>query len=98
MTIETKRNEKELIVALSGRLDTTTAPSLEKAISENIYDIDKLILDFKELEYISSAGLRVVLNAQKKMQQIGEMKVINVSEVVMDVFEITGFVDILTIE
>ena len=98
MTIETKRNEKELIVALSGRLDTTTALSLEKAISENIYDIDKLILDFKELEYISSAGLRVVLNAQKKMQQIGEMKVINVSEVVMDVFEITGFVDILTIE
>ena len=98
MTIETKRNEKELIVALSGRLDTTTAPSLEKAISENIYDIDKLILNFKELEYISSAGLRVVLNAQKKMQQIGEMKVINVSEVVMDVFEITGFVDILTIE
>ena len=98
MTIETKRNEKELTFALSGRLDTTTAPTLEKAIGENIHDIEKVILDFKELEYISSAGLRVVLNAQKKMQAIGEMKVINVCEEVMEVFEITGFVDILVIE
>ena len=98
MTIETKRNEKELIVALSGRLDTTTAPTLEKAISENISELEKLILDCKGLEYISSAGLRVVLNAQKKMQQMGEMKVVNVCEEVMEVFEITGFVDILTIE
>ena len=98
MTIETKRNEKELIVALSGRLDTTTAPTLEKAIGENINGIEKLTLDFKGLEYISSAGLRVVLNTQKKMQQIGEMKVINVCEEVMEVFEITGFVDILVIE
>ena len=98
MTIETKRNEQELIVELSGRLDTTTAPTLEQIISENIYDIENLILDFKGLEYISSAGLRVVLNAQKKMQQIGGMKVINVREEVMEVFEITGFVDILIIE
>ena len=98
MTNETKRNEKELIVELSGRLDTITAPTLEQRISENIYDIEKLILDFKGLEYISSAGLRVVLNAQKKMQQIGGMKVINVCEEVMEVFEITGFVDILSIE
>lgn len=98
MTIETKRNEKELIVELSGRLDTTTAPTLEQRISENIYDIENLILDFKGLEYISSAGLRVVLNAQKKMQQIGGMKVINVCEEVMEVFEMTGFVDILIIE
>ena len=98
MTIETKRNEKELLVELSGRLDTTTAPTFERTISENICGIETLILDFKGLEYISSAGLRVVLNAQKKMQQIGEMKVINVCEEVMEVFEITGFVDILSIE
>lgn len=98
MTIVTKRNEKELVIELSGRLDTTTAPTLEKTISENICDVEKLILDCKGLEYISSAGLRVVLNAQKKMQQIGGMKVINVCEEVMEVFEITGFVDILSIE
>ena len=98
MTIEIKREKKELIVALLGRLDTTTAPTLENAINENISDAEKLILDCKGLEYISSAGLRVVLNAQKKMQQIGEMKVINVCEEVMEVFEITGFVDILSIE
>ena len=98
MIIETKRNEKELTVALSGRLDTTTAPTLEKTIVENIGGVEMLLLDFKGLEYISSAGLRVVLNAQKKMQQVGEMKLINVSSEVMEVFEITGFVDILTIE
>ena len=98
MIIETKRNEKELTVALSGRLDTTTAPVLEKTIVENIGGVEMLLLDFKGLEYISSAGLRVVLNAQKKMQQAGAMKVINVCEEVMEIFEITGFVDILTIE
>ena len=98
MIIETKRNEKELTVALSGRLDTTTAPALEKTIVENIGGVEMLLLDFKGLEYISSAGLRVVLNAQKKMQQVGEMKLINVSSEVMEVFEITGFVDILAIE
>jgi anti-sigma B factor antagonist len=98
MIIETKRNVKELTVALSGRLDTTTAPALEKTIVENIVGVEMLLLDFKGLEYISSAGLRVVLNAQKKMQQTGAMKVINVCEEVMEIFEITGFVDILTIE
>jgi anti-sigma B factor antagonist len=98
MTMEIKRNEKELTVALVGRLDTTTAPTLEKTLGENTSGIEKLVLDFKGVEYISSAGLRVVLNAQKKMQQIGEIKVINVSQEVMDVFEMTGFVDILVIE
>lgn len=98
MIIETSQNGKELIVALSGRLDTTTAPTFEKTIVENIDSVETLVLDFKGLEYISSAGLRVVLNAQKKMQQVGEMKLINVSSEVMEVFEITGFVDILTIE
>ena len=98
MTIEMQRNEKELNVALSGRLDTTTAPTLEQTIGKHIGEIETLVLDFKGVEYISSAGLRVVLNAQKKMQAIGEMKVINVCQEVMDVFEMTGFVDILTIE
>ena len=98
MTIEIKRNVEELVLQIVGRLDTTTAPALEKTIMENISEIKNLILDFKELEYISSAGLRVLLSAQKKMQQIGKMKVINVCEEVMEVFEITGFADILVIE
>lgn len=98
MTIEIKRNAEELVLRIAGRLDTTTAPALEKAIMENMDEIKALTLDFKELEYISSAGLRVLLSAQKKMQQIGEMKVINVCEEVMEVFEITGFADILVIE
>ena len=98
MTIEIKRNVEELVLQIVGRLDTTTAPTLEKTIMENMNGIKSLILDFKGLEYISSAGLRVLLSAQKKMQQIGEMKVINVCEAVMEVFEITGFADILVIE
>ena len=98
MTIEIKRNAEELVLQIVGRLDTTTAPALEKTIMENMSGIKTLILDFKELEYISSAGLRVLLSAQKKMQQIGKMKVINVCEEVMEVFEITGFADILVIE
>ena len=79
-------------------MDTTTAPALDKTINENLNNIKTLILDFKGLEYISSAGLRVLLSTQKKMQQIGTMKVINVSEEVFEVFEITGFADILVIE
>ena len=98
MTIEIKRSAEEIILQIVGRLDTTTAPALDKAIAENLSGIKSLILDFKGLEYISSAGLRVLLSAQKKMQKIGEMKVINVCEEVMEVFEITGFADILVIE
>ena len=98
MKIEMTRNEQELVVEVEGRLDTTTAPTLDKDINENVHEEDTLILDFKALEYISSAGLRVLLSAQKKMQQIGAMKVINVCAEVMEVFEITGFADILTIE
>ena len=98
MTIEIKRNVEELVLQIVGRLDTTTAPTLEKTIMENMNGIKSLILDFNGLEYISSAGLRVLLSAQKKMQQIGKMKVINVCEAVMEVFEITGFADILVIE
>ena len=98
MTIEIKKNADELVLVITGRLDTTTAPNLDKEINENLENVKSLILDFNGLEYISSAGLRVLLSAQKKMQQIGTMKVINVCELVMDVFEVTGFKDILTIE
>ena len=98
MTIEIKRNAEETIIELVGRLDTTTAPALDKAISSDIEGTKKLVIDFKSLEYISSAGLRVLLGAQKKMQKIGSMMVINVCEEVMEVFEMTGFADILTIE
>ena len=98
MTLEIKRNAEELVLEINGRLDTTTAPALEKTIVENINGVKSLILDFKCLEYISSAGLRVLLGAQKRMQQLGEMKVIHVCEEIMEVFEMTGFADILTIE
>ena len=98
MTIEIKRNTEETIIKLVGRLDTTTAPALDKTISEDIAGTKNLVLDIKGLEYISSAGLRVLLGAQKKMQKIGSMKVINVCELVMEVFEMTGFADILVIE
>ena len=98
MTIEIKRNTDVIILELIGRLDTTTAPALDKTINENLNNIKNLILDFRGLEYISSAGLRVLLSTQKKMQQIGTMKVINVAEEVFEVFEITGFADIFVIE
>ena len=98
MTIEIKRNAEEAIIALAGRLDTTTAPALDKTINNDIEGTKNLVLDFKSLEYISSAGLRVLLGAQKKMQKIGSMKVKNVCEEVMEVFEMTGFADILVIE
>ena len=98
MMIEIKRNVENTVVELVGRLDTTTAPSLEKMLNEDIGESKNLIFDFKGLEYISSAGLRDLLATQKRMQKIGSMKVINVCEEVMEVFEITGFADILTIE
>ena len=91
MTIEIKKIDEQTIIEIAGRLDTNTAPTLEKAINENIDDTKNLVLDFKDIEYISSAGLRVLLGAQKKMQQIGSMKVIKVREM-------TGFADILVIE
>ena len=98
MMIEIKRNAEETTIEIVGRLDTTTAPALEKAINRDIAETKNLILNVKGLEYISSAGLRVLLGAQKKMQKIGSMKVTNVCEEVMEVFEMTGFADILTIE
>lgn len=98
MTIEIKRNSEETAIKLVGRLDTITAPALDKTINEDITDVKNLVLDLKDLEYISSAGLRVLLSAQKKFQKIGSMKVTNVCEEIMAVFEMTGFADILTIE
>ena len=98
MTIEIKKNAAETTIEIVGRLDTITAPALDKTINEDIGDTKNLVLDVKGMEYISSAGLRVLLSAQKKMQKIGSMKVINVCEEVMDVFEMTGFADILVIE
>ena len=98
MTIEIKKNAAETIIEIIGRLDTITAPALDKTINEDIGDAKNIVLDLNGLEYISSAGLRVLLSAQKKMQKIGSMKVINVCEEVMEVFEMTGFADILVIE
>lgn len=97
MNIEIKKEAEKTIIEIAGRLDTTTAPALEKTISEDT-ETKNLVLDLKGLEYISSAGLRVLLSAQKKMQQIGSMKLNNVCEEVMEVFEMTGFADILVIE
>ena len=98
MTIEIKKNSDAVTIEIVGRLDTLTAPALDKTLNEVIGDTKELILDVKGMEYISSAGLRVLLGAQKKMQKVGSMKVINVCEAVMDVFEMTGFADILVIE
>ena len=98
MTIEIKKNADETIIEIVGRLDTITAPALDKTINEDIGDTKNLVLDVKGMEYISSAGLRVLLSAQKKMQKIGSMKVTGVCAEVMEVFEMTGFADILVIE
>lgn len=98
MTIEIKRNAEETTIKLVGRLDTITAPALDKTINEDIADVKNLVLDLKELEYISSAGLRVLLSAQKKYGKLGYLKVTNVCEEILSVFEMTGFADILTIE
>ena len=98
MTIEIKKNNQETVIEIVGRLDTITAPALDKTINEDIGDTKDLVLDVKGMEYISSAGLRVLLAAQKKMQKIGSMKVTGVCEEVMEVFEMTGFADILVIE
>ena len=96
MTIEITRNIDEINLEITGRLDTNTAPALDKTINENLYGIKNLILDFKGLEYVSSAGLRVLLSAQKRLK--GGMKLKNVCELVMEIFEMTGFVDVLVIE
>ena len=98
MTINKTLNGDALTIALEGRLDTTTAPELETVIKSSLTGVTELILDFEKLDYISSAGLRVLLSAQKTMTKQGSMKITHVNEMVMEVFEVTGFSDILTIE
>ncbi len=98
MTIEIKRIIEDTIIEVSGRLDTVTAPELEKTINEDIEGTKNLVLDIKGVEYISSAGLRVLLAAQKKISKTGLMKVMNACPEVMEIFEVTGFTEILTIE
>ncbi|MBR5738668.1 MAG: STAS domain-containing protein [Lachnospiraceae bacterium] len=95
--LKTKENAN-VRIALEGRLDTTTAPELEAALKEALDGATSLTLDMEKLEYISSAGLRVLLATQKIMNRQGEMKVVRVGETVMEVFEVTGFSEILTIE
>lgn len=98
MTIDIISKDNQMILSLSGRLDATNAPKLETELKKSIEGVKKLVFDFQELEYISSAGLRVLLNAQKIMNNQGEMILRNINDTISDVFEITGFVDILTIE
>ena len=98
MEISKDLYENELGLALTGRLDTTTAPQLEAVLKESLEGVTELTLDFERLEYISSAGLRVLLSAQKQMNQQGKMVIRKVNADIQEVFEITGFADILTIE
>ncbi len=98
LNINKTENGSELTFAMEGRLDTTTAPELEAVIRESLAGVTALNIDMAALDYISSAGLRVLLSAQKIMNKQGEMKVIHVSETIMEIFEVTGFSDILTIE
>lgn len=98
MTIENNLNGKTLTMKITGRLDTSTAPELEAAFDSSLSGVEELIIDMEALEYVSSAGLRVILKAQKIMNAKGTMKIIHVNDIIMEVFDITGFVDILTIE
>ena len=98
MTLNSQKNNEMLTIAIEGRLDTTTAPELEKYLGEQLDGVKDLVIDMEKLEYISSAGLRVLLSVQKKMSKIGTLKLINVCDEVMEVFDMTGFADILTIE
>ena len=97
MTIKKAANGSALTLSLEGRLDTTTAPELELFLKEALSGVTDLTFDFKKLEYISSAGLRVLLSAQKIMNMQGEMKITGVSDAIMEIFEVTGFSDILNI-
>ena len=98
MTITKNQNGSHLDLALEGRLDTTTAPQLEAELKQSANGVTELVMDFSGLEYLSSAGLRVLLSAQKVMNRQGSMVIKNVNETIMEIFEVTGFVDILTIE
>ena len=98
MNIEQKKDGKALVLALAGRLDTVTAPELEAALNDALAGVEELTFDFEKLDYISSAGLRVLLAAQKTMNRQGSMKVIHANEMILEIFDVTGFSDILTVE
>lgn len=98
MNVIKEINNQSAVLKIEGRLDTTTAPQLEAALAEIPAEVTELVLDMAQLEYVSSAGLRVILSAQKKMSKLGGMKLVSVCDTVMEVLEITGFADILTIE
>lgn len=98
LDIHVEKKDNELIVKMEGRLDTLTSHQLENELRTQINGISKLVLDMNKVEYVSSAGLRVILSAQKVMNKQGKMIVVGVSDLIMEIFEVTGFVDILTIE
>ena len=98
MIIKTEKTESKMIVQVAGRLDTTTAPEFEQKVKENIEGVTELDIDFTDLEYISSAGLRVLLSAQKIMNEQGDMVITGANETVKEIFDITGFSDILNIK
>ena len=98
MTIKTEKNDSALAVFLEGRLDTNTAPELDETLKASLEGVTELTLDLDKLDYLSSAGLRVLLSAQKTMNRQGTMVVKNVNETIMEIFEVTGFSDILTIQ
>lgn len=98
MTINQTKNDNALTLAIAGRLETTTAPELDALIKSGLDGVTELTFDFSDLEYVSSAGLRVLLSAQKVMNKQGSMKLIGVNEIVMEILNITGFADVLTIE
>lgn len=97
MNIVKKQDDKTLTISIEGRLDTSTAPELDEELKASLEGVEKLVMDFTDMEYISSAGLRVLLSAQKAMNAQGEMVVTGANETVMEIFDITGFTDILTI-
>ena len=98
MNIDKKLEGTTLAIALEGRLDTTTSPELEEALAASLDGVTDLVFDFSKLDHLSSAGLRVLLSAQKRMNQQGSMKLVHVNDAVKEVFDITGFADFLTIE
>lgn len=98
MTIESKKDAGKFTITITGRLDTSTAPNLEEELKTSYDGITELVFDLAKLEYISSAGLRVLLSAQKRMNIQGKMKVTNAGEDILEIFEVTGFSEILTIE
>ncbi len=98
MNMDFQKNAEELVIGLAGRLDTTTAPQLEEKLGTELDGVKSLIFDLKDLEYISSAGLRVLLSTQKTMNKTGRMTVKNANESIHEIFEVTGFIDILNIE